>query len=550
MLGFIIVVTMVMIVNTYMYIQQTRVTEELNHLFEEEMELYKADEVLSSSFGVRLAAIRGYIMTGDAKEKALFEEYVEIAKTNNEIVKQHTTSEKALALIEQSVEWRQSMVDNVIQPFEQDKKDLALKNLNSYAVETTEIRQGFEALAQNRQNEMIALGKEITATNQAQQTLLIISTIILAIVALAFAWILSSKIVAPIKRVTENLKALSEGDLTRENLPITTKDEAGELTMTSNELTKKFKNMIGSMNEVAAKVSTNSNILSTSSTEVHEGSTQIAITMNELAEGSEHQASNSVQLAASMQQFESKIFHMGNEARSMSNHSNNVHHLTSQGQEKMLASTKQMKMIDTIIHQAVERVSQLEQQTSKIDELVHKITEVAEQTDLLALNASIEAARAGDAGKGFAVVAKEVRKLSEQVEEAIGDIATIIQGVEQEVGNVASSLTEGYAEVKKGTQQIEQTHVTFDEIAQSISQMNSSIEVTTHNIETVQQEAQLINKTIEDIVAVAEQSAAGVEQTAATVEQTSTTMEGVSVKANELLKMVEVLDQQIHQFKL
>lgn len=489
-------------------------------------------------------------MTGDATEKALFEEYVEIAKTNNEIVKQHTNSEKALALIEQSVEWRQSMVDNVIQPFEQDKKDLALKNLNSYAAETTEIREGFEALAQNRQNEMIALGKEITATNQAQQTLLIISTIILAIVALAFAWILSSKIVAPIKRVTENLKALSEGDLTKENLPITTKDEAGELTMTSNELTKKFKNMIGSMNEVAAKVSTNSNILSTSSSEVHEGSTQIAITMNELAEGSEHQASSSVQLAASMQQFESKIFHMGNEAQSMSNHSNNVHHLTSQGQEKMLASTKQMKMIDTIIHQAVERVSQLEQQTSKIDELVHKITEVAEQTDLLALNASIEAARAGDAGKGFAVVATEVRKLSEQVEEAVGDIATIIQGVEQEVGNVASSLTEGYAEVKKGTQQIEQTHVTFDEIAQSISQMNSSIEVTTHNIETVQQEAQLINKTIEDIVAVAEQSAAGVEQTAATVEQTSTTMEGVSVKANELLKMVEVLDQQIHQFKL
>lgn len=340
MLGFIIVVTMVMIVNTYMYIQQTRVTEELNHLFEEEMELYKADEALSSSFGVRLAAIRGYIMTGDAKEKALFEEYVEIAKANNEIVKQHTTSEKALALIEQSVEWRQSMVDNVIQPFEANEKDLALKNLNSYAAETTEIREGFEALAQNRQNEMIALGKEITATNQAQQTLLIISTIILAIVALAFAWILSSKIVAPIKRVTENLKALSEGDLTRENLPITTKDEAGELTMTSNELTKKFKDMIGSMNEVAAKVSTNSNILSTSSSEVHEGSTQIAITMNELAEGSEHQASSSVQLAASMQQFESKIFHMGNEAQSMSNHSNNVHHLTSQGQEKMLASTK------------------------------------------------------------------------------------------------------------------------------------------------------------------------------------------------------------------
>lgn len=548
MAGFIIVVTMVMVINTYMYMQQKHITEELEQLFNKEMKMYKADEALSSSFGVRLAAIQGYVMTGDPKEKALFEKYVEIAKKNNDIIKQHVNSEEALTLIDQSLEWRTAMIEEVIKPYEQGNKTLAVKNLNDHAAEASEIRESFEALAQNRQNQMIALGKEIVATNKSQQSLLITSTIILGIVALIFSWILASKIAAPIKRVTENLKALSEGDLTREDLPVSTRDEAGELTVTSNELTKKFKDMISSMNQVASEVSANSNILSSSSTEVHEGSTQIALTMNELAEGSELQASSSVQLAASMQEFESKISHMGNEAQSMSNHSSNVHALTSQGREKMLASTKQMQMIDLIIHQAVERVSQLEQHTAKIDNLVNKITEVAEQTDLLALNAAIEAARAGDAGKGFAVVATEVRKLAEQVEEAVGDIATIIQGVEQEVENVASSLTEGYAEVQKGTQQIEQTHMTFDEIAQSIMQMSSSIELTAQNIETVQQEAQVINKTIENIVLVAEQSVAGVEETAATVEQTSTTMEGVSLKANELMKMVEVLDQQIHQF--
>ncbi|WP_010302222.1 methyl-accepting chemotaxis protein [Kurthia senegalensis] len=550
LLGFIVITVLVLFVNLFMYTKLANVSAELKEVVEKDIVLNRADAELSSSFGVRLAAVRGYVMSGDATEKQNFEMYTEQAKKNNEMILEKSTSQEARNLIEQSVVWREYMQQNVFDVYDKGDQALALKNLNSHSAESLQLQQAFEKLAEKRQADIEQLISKISDEAHTQQMLLIISTIILVILSLLIGYWLSNKLTKPITAVSTRLKALSEGDLTQQPLLVKSRDESGELMETSNYLTNKFKEIIHSLNTVSENVSTNSNALSESSTEVYEGSVQIATTMHELAQGSEHQANGSIELSEMMEDFREKINFMGDEATRMAEHSNTVHNLTENGQQKMQSSTSQMQVIHNIIGESVEKVGKLENETSKIGILVKQITDVAEQTDLLALNASIEAARAGEHGKGFVVVATEVRKLAEQVDAAVADIATIIQGVEREVGEVSTSLSSGFVEVQKGTKQIEETYDTFEHIADSVDSMNKGIESTSSNIQKVQSEAIAINKTIENIVAVAQQSAAGVEETVATIEQTSTTMEGVSSRASELLQMVKLLDQEINQFKL
>src|SRR5699024_11491137 len=112
---------------------------------------------------------------------------------------------------------------------------------------------------------------------------------------------------------------------------------------------------------------------------------------------------------------------------------------------------------DQIVHEAVDKVEGLDHDTQEISQLVSVIQNVAEQTNLLALNAAIEAARAGEHGKGFAVVADEVRKLAEQSSNSVKNITDIVETIQNESFNVMDSLSNGYREVTEGTAQIQQT---------------------------------------------------------------------------------------------
>ena len=217
----------------------------------------------------------------------------------------------------------------------------------------------------------------------------------------------------------------------------------------------------------------------------------------------------------------------------------------------MESSNQQMLIIYQIVQEAVRKMDNLNHQAKEISRIVLMIHEVADQTNLLALNAAIEAARAGEHGRGFAVVADEVRQLAQQVSESVTEITEIVNRIQNESSMTAGSLKNGYKEVEKGSNQIQNTGETFNQIRSAVSEMAQEMKkVFRKNLSGVAVTSQELNATSEVIARIAEESAAGVEETAATTQQSSSSMEEVSQSSRKLATLAEELQELVRYFKL
>ncbi|MFU8648655.1 methyl-accepting chemotaxis protein [Lysinibacillus sp. RSDA_15] len=389
--------------------------------------------------------------------------------------------------------------------------------------------------------------------NKPAESILKLTMIVIGvaiIIGILVIWQYASSMAKPINRVVQAMERFAEGDLTQESMSIRSKDEIGKLANAMNQMQSKLKDMIHNIAQASDLINTSSKELSQSANEVNMGAEQVAITMNELASGAEGQAHHSNELTSLMERFTADLRETNQYGEHIHQSSFEVLGLTNEGSQLMTSSNSQMKKIDSIVQNAVEKVKNLDAQAQEISKLVVVIKDIANQTNLLALNAAIEAARAGEHGKGFAVVADEVRKLAEQVGYSVNDITTIVANIQQDFDVVTSSLEDGYQEVKEGTTQIKATSETFTTISDSINDVVESVQLISKNLSKVTEDGQKMNSAIQEIAAVAEESAAGVEQTTATTEQTSSSMEVMAGKSAQLSTLAIELKTLVAQFKL
>ncbi|WP_237562786.1 methyl-accepting chemotaxis protein [Bacillus dakarensis] len=378
---------------------------------------------------------------------------------------------------------------------------------------------------------------------------LLISMVVSILVGGLLVFLVSRSVSRNLQKVVAVSDQIAEGNLDVELLDYDSKDEIGQLTIAINAMAGNLKSMIRKVSQVSETVSSQSEELTQSANEVKAGSEQVAVTMQELAAGSESQANHASNLALLMESFSSEMLEANKNGDQVYESSNRVLGMTTEGTDLMGESVKQMATIDQIVQSAVQKVQGLDTHSQKITKLVSVIHDIANQTNLLALNAAIEAARAGEHGKGFAVVADEVRKLAEQVSISIKDITEIVSNIQKESANVVDSLQEGYKEVEKGTGQIKTTGNTFNEITKAIKEMSGNIKNITNNLATMTTSSNEMGAAIQEIASVSEEAAAGIEQTSASSQQTSSSMEEVAENSEELSKLAEELNGLVRQFK-
>ncbi|WP_163972076.1 methyl-accepting chemotaxis protein [Oceanobacillus halotolerans] len=388
--------------------------------------------------------------------------------------------------------------------------------------------------------------------NKAQAIILpiTISLAVVIIIAIIISLIITRRITNPIKIVMERMKNIAKGDLSHEALEVKSTNEIGQLVVATNEMSHSMVELLKEINKVSETVSSHSEELTQSAQEVKLGSEQVATTMQEIASGTETQANHAGEMSTTMNTFTANVQDANENGEHIQQSSTEVLRMTNEGQQLMETSTKQMAVIDQIVHGAVQKVENLEEQSQKISKLVSVIKDVAGQTNLLALNAAIEAARAGEHGKGFAVVADEVRKLAEQVSESVTDITEIVTSIQDETNLVTESLQGCYQEVREGTDQIRTTGEKFNGIRDALNDMVDNVKIVTENLSDIAANSQQMNSAIQEISAVSEETAAGVEEVSASSQQTNSSMEEVASSSEQLAKLAEELNGMVHKFKL
>ena len=549
--GFAIVLLLNLCLAFYNYFAMNSVNSSMNKLAKQELPLLVDDERMAFNIAERIALTRGYLLTGEQEYKEKFNSYTKESKKIEEEILAETDSEKAKNLIEKSNEWNQIIINDVFTVYDAGDHEKA-KTLLKGEVQTIarELMDGYEEISKMRETQVQDSSIAVMNTSNSILKIIIIVSVIVLIACVFIALFTAKSIINPINLVVKQLHDIANGDLTVKPIHTNLKDETSRLMKSSNDLLEKLSFIMEKISSNAEVLSSNSEELYQSASEVSEGSDQISLTMIDLEKSSKSQANNADMMSNQMENFKSQIEEANNSGQQIQHNSTNALEVTQKGKELMDSSINQMETIDGIVKSSLDKVHNLYDQSKEISKLVLVIKEISEQTNLLALNAAIEAARAGEHGKGFAVVADEVRKLAEQVSKSVSEITGIVSSIQKETGYVVESLVNGYEEVEKGTIKIKTTGQTFKVIDDSFTLVNANIKNISERLDSILTESELMTKLVKETAAFSNESVASIEETTASVDQTNSSIHEVSNSANQLAHTAEDLMEIVSNYQL
>lgn len=264
---------------------------------------------------------------------------------------------------------------------------------------------------------------------------LVIGSVLAMLLAVgATVWLLRSKL-APLSDLVRQAEALGAGDLSV-RLNVSSHDEIGQLARSFNQMGEALSTMVSHIRKAAEEVNGRAQALSGLSGGAYEGMEQQSGEITSMAGAVEEFSATSLNIADNM----------GNTERLAQENAQQ----TRIGRTSMQEASSSLEHIATALNSTATVINTLGQRSQEIGGIVGVITAIAEQTNLLALNAAIEAARAGEQGRGFAVVADEVRNLASRTRQATDEISGMIQSIQQETGNAISTMEHGNALMQEG----------------------------------------------------------------------------------------------------
>lgn len=250
-------------------------------------------------------------------------------------------------------------------------------------------------------------------------------------------------------------------------------------------------------------------------------STQISASTDQLAAGAHEQSAQTLEVASAVEQMAKTILETTSNATRASESARNSGVIAIEGGKVVSETINGMNKIAEVVTQAAYTVKDLGKSSDKIGEIVQVIDDIADQTNLLALNAAIEAARAGEQGRGFAVVADEVRKLAERTTKATKEIAIMIKQIQKETNEAVHSMEKGTDEVNSGKHLAQKAETALHQIINSSNEVVDNVAQVAAASEEQSSAAETISKNVEAISAVTNESAAGTQEIAKAAEDLS-----------------------------
>lgn len=396
---------------------------------------------------------------------------------------------------------------------------------------------------------------------------------------------------------------IANGNLTDTVIPKSEKDELGHAFATMIE---NLRNMISQVANNAKSLELASNELTVAADQAGNATDQIATTIQQVAKGITQQTESVSQTARSAEQMERAIHGVATGAQEQSSavaNANNItnqissaiQHVSENAQTSAIAAAKAaetaregaktieetisgMQTIKDKVGLSATKVREMGERSDQIGAIVEAINDIASQTNLLALNAAIEAARAGEHGKGFAVVADEVRKLAERSSVATKEIGVLIKEIQQTVADAVIAMNEGTVEVENGVNRAELSgkalvgilsaaelvnrqvddiatsaqHISksSNDLVNSMNTVSSVVEENTASTEEMSASSSEVTAAIDVIASVSEENSAAIEEVSASTEEMTAQVQEVTASATSLASMAANLNQLVANFVL
>lgn len=378
---------------------------------------------------------------------------------------------------------------------------------------------------------------------------IILGTVVNAAVGV-FAFFISRSISRPIAKATEIAVKISEGDLSVNVEETKSKDEIGKLLKAEKQMVSNLKNTITEVHIAAQSVSSSAQQIAASGSELNSSVQQIATTVDQISRGSQTQAQDLNKSKQIVEQLTSEISDLATNALESVEVTNEVGKLSENGSESAKEAGDRMNNIIKVTNNSAQKVRELAEKTNEITAVLDVIRQIADQTNLLALNAAIEAARAGEAGRGFAVVADEVRRLAESSAKSSEDIDTKLKQIQENAQIVVEDIETSSSEVNQGKMVIDSSLKVLDEIASRIRNVSRNVSKLSDSAQAEMSKVKLVSESAAEVSTVAEQNAAATEEASAAVEQQTAQTQEIATSANQMSELANQLQQIISKFKI
>jgi methyl-accepting chemotaxis protein len=435
-----------------------------------------------------------------------------------------------------------------------------LERCNGLAVTMTELDEtSIEPSFDHLMELLGGLNEDVTADAAASReagdraaafatTMIVVSIVVGVLIALGFGVIISRGIAKPVNKVVDLTKKVNEefaqfvgvvdtianNDLTQqieqselEDIGIKSKDEIGTLARAiegvieaKNGMGNSLQRMTENLRGMVTQLTDNSNQLVSAANEVASSSEQ-------MSRGAQDQTNQVTQVSTAIEEMTATILQSSKNAGEATDASKNASDTATGGGQVVSETIQGMQKIASVVRESADSIGKLAKSADQIGEIIGVIDDIADQTNLLALNAAIEAARAGEQGRGFAVVADEVRKLAERTGKATGEITDMIKGIQQETTEAVESMESGIKEVDNGRELADKAGNSLNEIVNMSQQVMDMIQQIATASEEQSAAAEQISKNVESISAITRQTASGAEQSASAAEELNRQAEGM-----------------------
>lgn len=370
------------------------------------------------------------------------------------------------------------------------------------------------------------------------------------VIAILVIFFFAKKITDPLITIRDECLELTNGDFRRNSVSVDSNDEIGQLARGFNDMRAGLRKLINDVQNQSSQVAAASQEMTASAHQSAQASEQVAVSIVSIAE-SMNQGLHAAKDADIMTQ---DVTHSVEEIAAKAKDIDNVAKTTSKnaslGSTAVGNALSEMEKIDEGSREIQNAIAKLDKGSQEIGNIVELISNIAAQTNLLALNAAIEAARAGEAGRGFAVVADEVRKLAEESETSSRRIGELIKRNLSDMQGAVEVSRIGTERINEGIMVVKDAGNTFNLIVSDVENLSQQVDFIAKAIGEIAAGSEKIASSVDQITSISQKNAAETESVSAATEEQSASMEEIASASRTLAELAERLQHEVAKFKV